>query len=588
MTGFKSGISILEVILAAALFAVFSTAVIRVMIQSLDTHLLAGQQAQALGKASEGLEALYSIANRSFSALSDTVSSGLSSAGGQWNYSGTGDSFDIFTRTVSVSQARRDSSGNYVNSGGLPAMNTKKVVSTVNWTVMGSRGNSIVLSGYFSDWRSPVRRTGLLVYGDGGTSSDAIRFTILDPLTLTWSPPATVDVDPSAANKALRSVRIFSSRTRNEKIMLSRHYNGSQQQIFASVYNGSVWGNIIQLSSWSSSTLLDVRNFDGAYQANGSFMAVYSDNTTIPKVRVWNSNVWGTAFSAQNIGGIPVYVTARARPGTNEVMTAYFDAQSDTNTQYFNGGAYAASSWSLHPEHSVTAPMAGIEYIDFTWNPVDPLKGALIYTQGNSDKNMNIRIFTANGSGSGSWSALAETTNQSELGSMQVTASAASTYLACDKDSQPTPDIYCFTANDTPSWSSPVNNIITTGSDVGFHRSFDVEFEPWTALDALVVYSDNTTVPKFRSFDSFSGAFSAQGDVPALGAVLRTVRLEPNSSSNDIMSLLTDNNQDLYTFVWDGVANAFYSAGNGYFLTPQGVNGSSVSDMWYDFAWDNF
>ena len=131
--------------------------------------------------------------------------------------SGTSDIFQKYTRVIKVCDVQRDVSGNIVNSGGQADASTKKVTTTVSWNVTPTRANSIVLTTYLTKWRPPG---GMLVYGDGSITSDAIKYKTLDNLG-NWSVAAlTADVDTGTTNKALRIVRLYASSTSNEKIAI--------------------------------------------------------------------------------------------------------------------------------------------------------------------------------------------------------------------------------------------------------------------------------------------------------------------------------------------------------------------------------
>jgi hypothetical protein len=155
--------------------------------------------------------------------------------------------------------------------------------------------------------------------------------------------------------------------------------------------------------------------------AHGDFMVVYSDNTTAAKVRTWNGSTWGAQVAVPAQTSIPTFIVARARPGTNEVMAAFFNQALDTYTAYFNGGTYSAGNWTLHPQHAGNAPATTKQLVDFAWSPNDNLVGALVYTTASNAKAVTVRIWTANASGSGAWSTARATTNQSSnIGSVSV------------------------------------------------------------------------------------------------------------------------------------------------------------------------
>lgn len=589
----NKGFSILEVILAAAIFMLFAIASGGAILQGFTLNRLGVEETVATQFATEGLEAARSIRNQNYSNLTNTLATGVArnATSGTWEFSGSNNILNAgktYTRTIKVENVQRNPC-NIVTTGGALDPDTKKITSSVSWNFTPSRSNSVDLITYLSNWKKPITPTshgGLLLYGDGGTTSDSIKYRILDGPTGTWGPVIPLpDFDTSTSNKALRAVRMDASITRNEKIALSRHVaNGSAQSIWAHVFNGTTWIST-QLSAFSSSSNLDARNFDGTYLNNGNFMAVYSDNTSTPKYRIWDGCQWSTQSSlinlANNGSGIPIYIVAKNRPGTNEAMTAFFGVGRDTNTQYYNG-----TLWTLHPRHSSSGP-ADKEMIDFVWSPNNNTKGSLIYPSGSSDRSITSKIWTADGSGGGAWSIAANASNQSVLGAMTIDGRfGADEFLACSKDTSN--DIYCFRETSTPSFTTPTNNILTTGTDSGIQRSYDFAFESASGTNGLVVYSNNSSTPQRRIYTpGVSSSFSAPLNLTtALLGNLKTVKEKASKETDDIMILMGDANNDLYTIVWDGANNNVYSSPLGKAKTTHGTNGSATTDFWYDFAWD--
>ncbi len=577
--------------LGTALFAIFSSGVISLLLQGLDMDRLAEEEMIASQYASEGIEALHSLKNQSFASISPIPSSGIdrTGLGGTWALSGASTSFGKYVRTVAIENVSRDGSGNVVASGGTPDSMSRKIISTVVWPVSSARTNTISFVSYLTDWKKPlVPKRGMLVYGDGGTTTDAIRFKIFDGETDSWSASSFVaDVDEGTTNRVARAISLFSSPTRNEKILLSRHSNGTTQYIYGQVWNGSSWGNVQLLANWNNNTFLDAQNFDGNYLANGDFLAVSSDNTTTPKLRVWNGSSWSGVVSLRALSGIPSIITVRARPGTSEAMAAFFNQASDTQTEYFGGGAYQTASWTLHATHSAVAPSTALHRVDFAWSGGDPLRGAIVYPDSATDRANTVKIFTANGSGGGTWSAAANASNQgvgtTRLGNTTVAGSPLSTFfLSCNKDTRD--DIFCFRADATPVWTTPTNNILTTTSSAGTERSFHIAYETVSG-DALAIYSNNSNNVQLRKYAAATNAFDGSViSLPALSGVAQAMRTIPLSGSDELFLIVADANRRVSTQLWDG--SALVSSGAGNFAT-HGTNGVSATAVWFDFSWDN-
>ena len=216
------------------------------------------------------------------------------------------------------------------------------------------------------------------------------------------------------------------------------------------------------------------------------------------------------------------------------------------------------------------------------------MKGVLVYPSAGTDSTVNLKVWTANGSGGGSWSGTVDSAaSGGRLGSIAIDGrKGAEEWLSCQKDASN--DIYCFRANSTPAWATPTNNILTTTSDSGIQRSFDLAYEATAGSEGIAVYSNNNSTPVYRLYTVSSNSFGAQTNLTtALGGVLETVRTRALSDNDDIMIVMADTNQDLYTIVWDGANNTVYASG-GKAKTTHGLSGSTDTDFWFDFAWDRF
>lgn len=127
----------IEVLLATAIFALLITAVAGVYLYGQESTALAGERARATLLAAEGIEAARNIRDASFAALT-TGTHGLSVSGNKWVLSGSSDTTDIFTRSLSVSTIDAD---------------RKEVSCTVTWEQNAQRNGSITLTTELTNWR---------------------------------------------------------------------------------------------------------------------------------------------------------------------------------------------------------------------------------------------------------------------------------------------------------------------------------------------------------------------------------------------------------------------------------------------------
>jgi prepilin-type N-terminal cleavage/methylation domain-containing protein len=150
----KKGFSLIEVILATAIFSVFTVAAIMVMIGSQKSSLQAEQMDFATAYATEGIEAVRSIRNDSFDRLSDAQSSGLLFSNDSWEFDGEYNESGIFRRIIVVEKARRDGDGNItLDENDQEDENMKRIVSTVNWEASSGGNVSVEFVAYLSRWK---------------------------------------------------------------------------------------------------------------------------------------------------------------------------------------------------------------------------------------------------------------------------------------------------------------------------------------------------------------------------------------------------------------------------------------------------
>lgn len=556
----NKGQSLIEALVALSVF-ILGTATIGFLI--LDANVASRQgieRTEAVLLAREGLEAARSIRDANFNNLT-AGAHGIMLSSNRWIFSGTSDTQDQFTRIITIEDI--DSK-------------RKKITSQINWQFSSQRQDSVSLTTYLA--KIKLGKGGILAYADLSGNDDVIKYKILDE-DGNWSAEQTTPALNVPLHRATRVLKLYSSPNRDEKILVTKHYANStdpDQYIFVQVWNGSSWGNVIQLSAWPGTTRPEVRDFDGDYLNNGDFLLVYEDNTNIPKYRIWNGSVWSNQFSTPNIGGNPEWIIVKNQPGTNQAMLAVLDAGLDTNTSLWNG-----SSWSAATEHAISSVALGSEIISFDWNPNDPSRGALVFNDA-SDNFPDIRVW--NGI---SWSARTENVDIGGLArNMRIVGRpGANEFLSCFKDS--VYDINCLESDFTPLWSPLTNGELEINTDAGTQTSFDVGYESQSGDLALAVYCGDTTqsIPKFRTFDPAANTWSAESSLSTITQVLETARVIPDPSSDDIMVLMGTSDQDIYSIVWNGSSNGFYSSG-GMSQTEHGVFGSNDLDFWFDFAWN--
>ncbi len=579
----KDGFILIEALVASFILIMVVNAFSLGMIYNQQAPASTAQRLKALSFAREGLEAVRSIRdtnNGTGVLLSQLGNWGLSLTAGGWTLSGSSDANGNLTRVINLS-----SSG----------PNNLDVTATVTWTSSNNRTGQVTLSERITNWRSPsTARGGMVVYGNGGTTTDSVLYNNIDSSGVWGTPAAVADVDAGTTNRALRGAKLYASTTRNEKVLLTRHFNGTTTYLYAQVWNGGsgTWGNVILLSSFN--VALSTEPFDGAYQANGNFAVVYSQNSTTPLMQVWNGTNWlGAAVNMQVVVGNPVHIVTRARPGTNEIMAVTFGSTNQSQAQYFNGAAYATANWSAVTTLSTASPASNARMVDFAWSRSSPLNGLVIYPVSGTTLATTTRRWLANGTGGGAWSGAVSTANR-PAGIVAgpntvVDAATSANFLACTKaaGTLANTDIYCYRSNTTPAWSTPGNSVLSTQTVTANNRVLDLATEASSGSLALAAYVDGTTTPKLKKYNIPSNTFDlAATNITTLPVNGSSVNLVADTRSDDIMLLMSDANLDLRSQVWNGSTDALYTTPTGKALFAHGTNGSLATDNWFTFAWD--
>src|SRR3989338_3705837 len=114
----KRGQSILEIVIALAIFIFISAALAALMLGGMHGFTQGSQHLEADALAQEGVEAIRSIRNGAWNELSQSPS-GVSVSGGQWVLSGANDSIPPFTRTITLDTVCRSGVGDIVSCPGV-------------------------------------------------------------------------------------------------------------------------------------------------------------------------------------------------------------------------------------------------------------------------------------------------------------------------------------------------------------------------------------------------------------------------------------------------------------------------------------
>ena len=152
-TSSGAGFTLIELLFAGAIFVLFATGVVEVLLFGLEADRLGEETTIATEYAIEGIEALRSIQAKNFDDVAVTTATGIARASGYWTLSGSDNAFEKYTRVITIEGVNRDGSGNIDESGGSADADTKKVTVTVSWDVTPTRSNSVVLDTFLTRWK---------------------------------------------------------------------------------------------------------------------------------------------------------------------------------------------------------------------------------------------------------------------------------------------------------------------------------------------------------------------------------------------------------------------------------------------------
>jgi type II secretory pathway pseudopilin PulG len=134
----NKGFSLVEIILASALFVLVITAIIGSFIYSRERTMEIANRSRAILIAEESIEALKNIRDDSYYELTDGIY-GLSTAGNEWSITTSTDIIDnFFTRTIEIGTI----------DGGR-----KAITSTVSWPQPANQTGTFSLVSYITNWR---------------------------------------------------------------------------------------------------------------------------------------------------------------------------------------------------------------------------------------------------------------------------------------------------------------------------------------------------------------------------------------------------------------------------------------------------
>ncbi|MEP7167123.1 MAG: hypothetical protein ABI758_04060 [Candidatus Woesebacteria bacterium] len=356
-----NGFSILEVLLAAAVFVMFGSGVVIAIIQGYNANRLGAEYTIATEYASEGLEAARSIRNQAYSNLVNTLGTGLVRNGsGVWTFSGSNNTLTVgknYTRTIKVENVNRDDippAGNIVSVGGTLDPDTKKITSTVSWNFTPTRPESLDLVTYLTDWKKvlPPIYDGLILYGESSSvAQPKFRFYADESTTLV---PSVFNAQ-AAAGTGYTDASVgftFRMKTSPQKVEALAGYVNSSGVLRILCFDGTSWS-----SEWTTTVGgggSQEQRFDIGYETNtGDALVVYSTNNSASNEMAYrtlsNAVNCGTAHwsAATNISTVRTaaaveWIRLEESPLTSSsnIALAWADNQNDLSAMQWTGSSF--------------------------------------------------------------------------------------------------------------------------------------------------------------------------------------------------------------------------------------------------------
>jgi len=152
------GQSIIELILAMAIFALMAATIAVFVLGGFDALRQGGEHTIARFLAQEGIEAIRSIRDGAWNSLAYTQSA-VSTTAGEWTFvgEGTDETIGQYTRTITLSDVCRD---RFDDIAVCPASYTdyhsKQASSVVEWEIRPGITNSVEQTTYLTNWSSKV------------------------------------------------------------------------------------------------------------------------------------------------------------------------------------------------------------------------------------------------------------------------------------------------------------------------------------------------------------------------------------------------------------------------------------------------
>ncbi|PIR48896.1 hypothetical protein COU80_01800 [Candidatus Peregrinibacteria bacterium CG10_big_fil_rev_8_21_14_0_10_55_24] len=314
------------------------------------------------------------------------------------------------------------------------------------------------------------------------------------------------------------------------------------------IWNGSSWGDLLEVSANAGAN----RAFDLAYESlSANAMVCFrspSPNTSTPVCQIWDGSSWGSAFSANAVGGAINTLRLIADPRSDRMALMTKDASNDVNIQIWDGSSFG----SVTELETDGGGCARCTSYDGAW---ESAQGDFVAAWFNdaADALYSREYDTSAGWGSTitdivTGLSTADTNFVRVVANPNPSSNAALVAVADDDNT--------LTANswDGSDWGTAEELSASIGLVAATNHLFDIAYEHKLDNDAVITYGVTAAALRYRVWDTTTLTWGAESTLPTAVEDKDWHILSPHSDSQAIMLTTVGDTNDVDTLEWDGSA----------------------------------
>ncbi|WP_407355250.1 VWA domain-containing protein [Methanolobus sp. WCC5] len=349
-----------------------------------------------------------------------------------------------------------------------------------------------------------------------------------------------------------------SSPVRSEIIMLT---GDGQNDVNAQIWDGSSWGSISELSTELNQN--SRRGFDVKYeQISGDAIAVYMNRNInsgrVPRYQIWDGSSWSAAASVDGTDagtGRVEWLKLASDPNSDNMTLVTQDDAGRIRAQVWNGNSWGnsvvitnAANGAYQSFDVIYDGNGRVMVVWADWSVSS--SGFWFWTTYTCNVRTGYHIFNG-----GSWSpgSMAPFSYSSTGFSNPYSSYSLWVKAAADPGSNNAlialQDAYRIRAASWNGASWSAFSELQSSVQYPSVRSVDVAFEHVSG-NGMVAWGGDSNDPQYRIW--YGSSWSTTDYAFNVGAYPRSVKLVPDSVSNDIFLMTSDNSYDLNIQKWSG------------------------------------